>query len=126
MKITKIIFRILFGLVLLIPILGALGVFPAPTADLYTPQAWAFMQPLMATGYMLQLIGVTCLIGLILVIMNKMALAAVIVAPLTVNVILFHAFLEHTPITAMIPAAILVVCNAFFLWTERKKYKALW
>ncbi len=126
MKALSIVMRVLFGLVLLLPVLGALGVFPAPTADLYTPQGWAFMKALMDTGYMMPLLGLTCFIGLVLVIMGRTALAAIIVAPMTVNVVLFHAFLDGTPVGALIPAGILLLCNAYFLWENRKKYKNLW
>ncbi len=126
MKVIHIIMRVLFGLVLLLPVLGALNVFPAPTADMYTPQAWAFMQALTVTGYMLQLIGLTGFVGLVLVIIGRTALAAVIIAPLSLNVALFHITLDHSPLAAVIPGTILVVCNVYFLWAERKKYRELW
>ncbi|MBP9774173.1 MAG: hypothetical protein KBD00_06160 [Candidatus Peribacteraceae bacterium] len=127
MKITKIILRILLILLLIMPVLGTLGVFPAPTADLYTPQAWAFMSALMATGYMMPLLGITCAVCLVLFIIGRTALGAVILAPFTVNVVLFHAFLDATPVSAASSMGwMLLILNAFFLWTERKKYKALW
>lgn len=126
MKALTIVMRVLFCLLLLLPVLGTLGVFPAPTADLYTPQGWAFMKALMDTGYMMPLIGILCAVSFVLVAMGRTALAAVLMAPFTLNVILFHAFLDGTPLTALIPATILFVCNAFFLWTNRAKYADLW
>ena len=126
MKILTIILRVLLGLVLLLPILGAVGVFPAPTADLYTPQGWAFINALMDTGYIMPLIGLLCFVCLILVIIGRTALAAVLLAPFTVNVVLFHFFLDGTPIGALVPAAVLLLLNAFFLWSERSKYRMLW
>ena len=47
-------------LVLIMPVLGVLGVFLAPTADMYPPNGWAFMSALMAVGYMMPLVGATC------------------------------------------------------------------
>ncbi len=94
MKILTIVLRVLFILLLLTPILGASGVFPAPTADLYTPNGWAFMSALIATGYMLPLLAVLCAVCVVLLIMNRTALTAALIAPMTVNVIMFHAFVD--------------------------------
>ncbi len=127
MKILRIILKVIFGLVLFIPVLGAIGVFPPPTADMYSPPGWAFMQALMATGYILQLIGLTCGVCLVLVIIGRTALAAVLVAPLTLNIVLFHLVLDHSMFSpAAIPAWVLLLTNAYFLWAERQKYRALW
>jgi len=118
--------RVLFGLVLILPLLGALHIGPAPTADLYTPAGWNFMSALMQTGYMIYVLGLISFICLVLVIMNRTALAAVLIAPITVNIVLFHAFLDPTPALALIPAAILLVTNVYFLWLNWGRYKALW
>ncbi len=127
MKVLTIIMRIFFGLILLLPVLGTLGVFPAPTADLYSPPGWAFMQALMNTGYIMPLIGVTCAVGLVLVLMNKTALAAVIVAPFTVNVVSFHLFLDNSFFSpAAIPAWVLLITDLYFLWVNKSKYRPLW
>lgn len=127
MKVLHIILKVLLCLVLVIPVLGTLGVFPAPTADLYSPDGWAFMQAMMATGYMMPLIGVTCAATLILLIIGKDALAAVILAPFTVNVMLFHAFGDKNIfMVSSILGWALFLLNVYFLWANRKKYKALW
>lgn len=122
------ILRVLLGLILLIPILGAFGVFPAPTADLYSdPNGWAFMSALIVTGYMMPLIGLTCALALVLLVMNRTALMAVILAPLTLNVILFHIFLNVTPVSLESSLGwALFLLNAYFLWLNRAKYKTLW
>ncbi len=127
MKILTIVVKVLFGLLLLTPILGALGVFPAPTADLYTPEGWAFMQALMASGYLMPLLAITCAAGLVLMLLGKTALAAVIIAPMTVNVICFHAFVDTGLVSpSAILGILLLVCNVYLLWHERAKYKQLW
>ena len=127
MKILNVLLRILLVLVLLLPILGALGVFPPPTADLYTPPAWAFMQALMATGYMLPLITILSAVCLVLVAIGRTALAAVLLAPFMVNVVLFHVVLDTGLFSpAAIPADVLLILNAYFLWEGCEKYKVLW
>jgi hypothetical protein len=100
MKILTIILKVLLGLLFIMPVLGTLGVFPAPTADLYTPQGWAFMSAMMATGYMMPLLGITFAICLILLVTGRTALMAIILAPVTVNIICFHVFLDATPVSA--------------------------
>lgn len=127
MKILHIVMKVLFILVLLMPVLGTAGVFPAPTAELYTANGWAFISALMQSGYMFPLIGLTCAATLILLFMNKTALAAVIIAPMTVNVMAFHWFVDKGPFDPSgILGYVLLVCNAYFLWVNRAKYRALW
>ncbi|MBP9850354.1 MAG: hypothetical protein KBC47_01540 [Candidatus Peribacteraceae bacterium] len=127
MKILHNVMRTLFALVLVTPILGALGVFPSPTADLYTPAGWAFMSALMATGYMMPLLGILCAAGLILVVLNKTALAAIVMLPMTVNVVLFHAVVDTGLFTVNASLGwVLLICNAYFLYENTEKYKKLW
>jgi putative oxidoreductase len=126
MKITRIVLRILLCLLLVTPILGATGVFPAPTADLYTPNGWAFMSALMDSGYMMPLLAILCAIVIALTAMNKTALAAILLAPMTVNVIAFHAFVDTGLLSLSASLGIpLFLLNAFFLWDNRAKYKTL-
>ncbi len=127
MKILTLILRFVFALLLLMPVAGALGLLPPPTADMYTPEGWAFMSVLMATGYMMPLLAITCLACSILLIAGRTALAAVLLAPFTVNVIAFHWFLDAAPVSpSSIPAYILLAFNLFFLWRNWPKYKSLW
>ena len=126
MKITRILLRVLLGLLLLLPILGTAGVFPAPTADLYTPSGWAYMEALMNAGYVMPLLGLTFFAALVLTAFNRMALVAVILAPVTVNIICFHAFVDTGLISPSASLGILLfIFNTFFLWDNRKKYKVL-
>ncbi len=127
MKILTLIARILLGLLLVMPVLGSLGFLPAPTEELYTPEGWAFISALMATGYMMPLMGFFFAVCLVLVIMNRMALAAVLLAPITVNVMFFHWFLDATPIgPSSVMGYLLLILNAYFLWINREKYRKLW
>ncbi len=128
MKILNIILRIVLGLLLLSPILGALGVFPPPTAALYnTPEAFAFIEMLMATGYITYIIAIVFAIGVVLVIMNRMALVALLLLPIVVNIVGFHLFLDGGLFMAgAIMADVLLLLNAYFLWQNWKQYKVLW
>lgn len=126
MRILSVVLRVLFALLLLTPVLGALGVFPAPTADLYTPEGWAFMSAMMETGYMMPLLGVLCAVCLVLVVIGRTGLAAVLIAPMTVNVMFFHWFLDAAPISASSSLGyVLLVCNVFFLWKHWDAYKPM-
>lgn len=119
--------RVLLCLLLVTPILGTLGVFPAPTADLYSPDGWAMMQALMNSTYMMPLLGLLCFVCLVLVIMNKTALAAVLLAPMTVNVMLFHAVVDDNIFKiSSIMGWMLFILNVYFLWINWDKYKTLW
>ncbi len=126
MKILHHVCRVLLGLLCIIPICGTLGVFPAPTADLYTPNGWAFMSAIMASGYLMPLMGLTFFAVLLCTILNRMALAAIIALPLTVNIVCFHAFVDTGLFSA--PASmgvLLLVLNAFFVWESRGRYAQL-
>lgn len=127
MKIVRIVLRILLCLLLVTPVLGATGVFPAPTADLYTESGWAFMSALMASGYIMPLLAALCAVAIVLTVMNKMALVAILIAPMTVNVIAFHAIVDTGLISPSASLGIpLLLINAFFLWDNRATYKNLW
>lgn len=119
--------RILLCLVLLMPILGVLGVFPPPTADLYSPEGWAFMQALMKSDYMMPLIGLLAAVCFVLVAVNRTEIAAVLLAPFVVNVLCFHLFVDGSFFTLSASLAwVLNIATAYFLWINRKKYAALW
>lgn len=128
MKTSYHVIRILFGLLLLMPVAGGLGFLPQPTADMYsTPESWSFIEELMNTGYMMPLVALTCLAGSILSFTKRTALAGVVLAPFTVNVILFHVFLDAVPVSAAaIPAYMLLGFNVWLLWDSRESYRALW
>lgn len=128
MKTLYHILRFLFGVLLLMPMAGAFGLLPPPTEDMYTSsEAWIYMEALMNTGFIMPAIGVIALACAILLFINRTALAAVLLAPFTVNVMLFHIFLDEAPISAnAIPAYLLLALNAYFLWYNWSKYKPMW
>ncbi len=127
MKIVNIILKVLFCLLLISPILGVLGIFPPPTADLYnTPQAFAFIEMLMQTKYISYLIAIVFALAIVLVATKRTALAALLVFPITLNIICFHAFLDGGLFTTgAIMANVLLLLNLYFLWQNRSHYMPL-
>ncbi len=128
MKVFNIILKIVLVLLLISPILGALGLFPAPTADLYnTPQAFSFIETLMATGYINGIIAIVFALSIVLIISGRTAIAALLILPITVNIIAFHAFLDGGLLTSgAIMANVLFILNIYFLWRNIPAYKQLW
>ena len=127
MKIINIILRIILSLLIASPILGAFGVFPAPTPDLYnTPEAFAFIDSLFKGGYVIYIMALVFAISIGLIITNRMALASLLILPITVNIISFHMFLDGGIFTSgAIMADILFLINIYFLWKNRLQYKIL-
>jgi hypothetical protein len=128
-KILNIVLRVILCLILVSPILGVLGVFPAPTRDLYnTDEAFAFIMFTMESAwYIGTTISIVFAAALVLTIMKRTALAALLLLPITVNILSFHAFLDGGLFTSgAILAWILALLNAYFLWQNKAQYKVLW
>ena len=82
---------------------------------------------LMLTKYVTYTISIVFLICIVLTVMNKMAIVALLLAPITLNIFFFHLFLDGGMFTAgAIMANVLAVINAYFLWASREQYKTLW
>ena len=109
------------------PILGVLGIFPAPTSDLYnTPEAFDFVMMLTNAGYIMWMMAVVFLISLALIIKNKMALVSLLILPITLNIVGFHAFMDGGLLTSgAIMGNVFFLINIYFLWENREKYKSL-
>jgi len=127
MKTTNLVLRIILTLILLIPVGGTLGLFPAPTAEMYgTAESWNFMSAMMQTGYMMPLIGLSFAICAILLFTGHQALSALMLVPLTVNIMAFHWFTNASPISAESALGyILLALNLYLLWYNRQKYQVL-
>lgn len=127
MKVLNIILKIVLILMLLMPAIGSLGVFPPPTADLYnTPEAFEFIEALMKVKYVNWLMSIVFAISILLILTKRMALAAILIAPVVLNIISFHLFLDGGPFTlnAVFPI-VLSLLNIYFLWQNKEEYKNL-
>lgn len=127
-KIVNIVLKAVLCIMLFMPALGALGIFPAPTRDLYnTDIAFDFINMLMSVGYVNWLMSAVFIISLVLIIMKRTALAALLLLPVTLNIIGFHLFLDGGLFTSgAIMGNALFLLNLYFLWQNCDHYKALW
>lgn len=122
MKIAMIIVRTLMGLLFIASSLIVLIGGPATPPDL-SPNMKMFVDGMAASGYMLTLVKVTELMcGIAFVTGRYVALATVVIAPVIINILLVHIYLERSGL----PVAIfLVLANCFVAWWYWDKYKPL-
>lgn len=121
MKITFIIARVLLGALY---VFASLNYFfqltPQPSAE---GAALTFGMGLMAAGYFmpfLKIIELLC--GIALISGQYVSLAAVVIFPVTVNILLFHAFLA--PATVVM-AVVMLALNLFIAWKYRGNYSTV-
>ena len=128
MKIFDTILKVVLCLIIAMPILGVLGVFPPPTPDLYnTQRAYDFIEMLTATQYIPYLNALIYALCIALIITKRMALAALLMLPINANVVAFHLFLDGGLLTAGASLGnILFLLNMYFLWQNRARYQVLW
>jgi hypothetical protein len=126
-KAIDVVCKIVLSLLCLMPVFGALGIFPPPTPDMYnTPEAFGFIQSLMSVGYINAIMAIVFVLAFIALWTKREALAALLLLPLTVNIVAFHLVLDNGLFTAgAVMANALLVLNAYFLWQQRAKYQML-
>jgi uncharacterized membrane protein YphA (DoxX/SURF4 family) len=119
-KVTLVL-RIILGLILII--FGAnkfAGFMPSPELP---EAAGNFMGALAETGYMFPLIGaVEVIVGLLLIFNKWVGLALIILAPVAVNMVLFHLKLAPGGIG---PAALVTILNGVLIYANWDKFKTL-
>lgn len=115
---TKII-RYLLGALLLFGGLNKfLGLAPAPE---HNAAAGAFLGALVATGYMMPIIGIVEIVcGAAFVAGRFVALAAVLLAPIAVNIVLVHAILDPS---GAAPGFFVGAANVYLLIVNLPKYQ---
>jgi hypothetical protein len=123
---VHIVLKVIFSLLIITPILGVTGLFPAPTADMYTnPAAFSFIQAMMGS-YVVYGIALSCLLSAVLLWSDRTLAAMLIILPITANIIGFHATLDGGLLTGgAIMGNILLILNVYFLYTERRKLQTL-
>ena len=127
-SLATIIGKVLLSLLMVTPIFGTLGLFPAPTPDLYgSPEAFQFISLLMGSGYVMWMSTVVYLLALFCLWTKRTALAALLLLPITLNIVGFHAFLDTGLFTAgAIMGNVFLLLNLAFLWQQRAQYATLW
>ncbi|MGI9593447.1 MAG: DoxX family membrane protein [Patiriisocius sp.] len=115
------ILRILLGVSLLV--FGANKFFAfIPIFDM-APAAANFMESLNSTGYVLYVVA--CLeifIGVLLLFKKWVPFALVLLAPIVVNVLLFHVFLD---VSGVLVALFMVAITAVLIYKYWKSYSSL-
>lgn len=123
MKIATLIVRILVGGLMLFASLSyffKFGEQPAPVGDMKT-----VMEGFMASKYILPLAkSVELIAGLTIISGKFMKIGAVILVPVTLNILLINVFLMPELIGNMIAAA-LFVGNLFLIYTNWDSYKGI-
>lgn len=119
--------KVVMSSILLLPILGLTGIFPPATRDLYnTNEAFAFIETLNEIRYISIVMAVVHVIALICLWTGRTALAALLILPITVNVVGFHLVLDGGLLTGgAVLGNIMLLINIYFLWTRQREYAPL-
>ena len=123
MKIVMIIVRTLMGLLFIFgSVVYFFNLIAPPEMEPGSPMK-LFNEGLAASGYFMNLLKATELVcGILLVIGRFVPLALVILAPIIINILMVHIFLDR----AGLPVAIVLVLAAVFLaYYHRKAYSSL-
>jgi putative oxidoreductase len=122
MKITVLISRILLGFIYLVFGLDFFLHF-IPYQPLHTGKAGAFIAGLKGTGYFYPMLKVVQIIGGISLIINRYApFFAVVLFPISLNVLLFHTFLVPS---GWLMGVTLLVPNLLLGYAYRKYYNGM-
>ena len=113
--------RILLALLLLV--FGANKVYPFLPIFSMPPAAANFMESLQSTGYVLYVVAALELfIGLLLLFRKWVPFALLLLAPISVNILLFHLFLDVSSIWV---AIVIVALNIILIYKYWQSYRQL-
>jgi hypothetical protein len=112
--------RVFMGLVFTVfGLNGFLNFIPAPPIS---GNALTFMSGLLASGYLLPLLkGTEVVTGLLLLSNRYVPLALTILAPIVINIVLFHTFVA--PMNAV--ALLVLAAEVFLAWTYRASFRSV-
>lgn len=123
----SILINVVLSLLLIMPIVSVFGIFPDPTADMYnSPQAFVFIESLMDSAYIMYMMAVVFALTLVCIWTKREALAALLMLPVSLNIIMFHLFLDGGLFTAgAVMGNVLFAINVYLLWQYRAVYLPL-
>lgn len=121
MKKATVIARILLGAVFtLFSLMYFFQLMPAK--EMHGP-AVTFMTGLFSSGYMMNLVkAIELICGIALLTGQFVALSTVVIFPITLNIFLYHAFLEPTTVVISI---VLLALNLFIAYTNKERYQLM-
>ena len=121
-KFTSIV-RILLGIILLLFGLNKFYPLPFLPVPRLPENASEFMNSLAATGYVLPVVGLLeVLIAILLLAKKWIAFALILLAPISLNILLFHIFLDIPGIGG---AIIVAVLNGILIYKHWPQYRPL-
>lgn len=130
-KYLYVVLKVIFSLIILIPVVSLIGIILGydiePKPEYYhTSEAFTFIQILMDSMYITVINSFVFTIGLVLLWTKRTALAAVIIFPITVNVVAFHAFLDGGLFTSgALMGNVMGAINLYFFWYHWGQYRQL-
>jgi uncharacterized membrane protein YphA (DoxX/SURF4 family) len=115
--------RLLLGLAFFVfGLNGFLNFIPAPSEPIPAGAA-AFGGALAATGYMFPLVkGTEVLVGVLLLANRFVPLALALLAPVLVNIVLFHGFLAPS---GSAPGLVLLALELYLAWSYRAAFRPM-
>ena len=127
MKIITLIAKVVLSLIALMPVLGATGIFPPATPDMYnTKEAYDFVTVLGEAYYIIFIMAVVNILAVIAFWTKREALGALLLLPISVNVVAFHTVLDGGIFTAGASLGnVMLLLNLYFIWKYRAQYKAI-
>jgi|SRR3989344_2692829 len=113
--------QIIFGLYLLFS--GLVGYFVEFPESPYNEAGNVFLEAMFNTGYLFHLMSIIFILSGLMFISNKFsALGALLLTPITLNIGLFHLFLDFKNFwLALIP----IILNIYLLAIHSPKYKSI-
>ena len=126
-KYLHILAKVIFSLILLMPVLGVTGIFPPATRDLYnSDEAFAFIEALTAASYILYMMAVVDVLAVIALWTKREVVGALLALPISLNVVGFHLVLDGGLFTAGASLGnLMLIINLYLLWKNREVLKTL-
>lgn len=116
--------RILMGLIFFVFGLNGLFLFLHPPANSMPAPALDFNLAMAKTGYMIRLVAATEILAGALFLLNRFVpLALAIIAPVIVNIIFFHAFLDLPGLAG--PAILVLALEIYLAWVYREAFRPM-
>ena len=113
--------RLLLGLVFVL--FGLNGFFDFIPLGAPAGEAGAFLGALGASGYMMPLIKIVEIVAGVLLLTNRhVTLATLMLAPIVINILAFHIFLDNS---GMVMAGVVSALEGYMLYENRDKLKQL-
>ncbi|MEK7462560.1 MAG: hypothetical protein AAB618_03225 [Patescibacteria group bacterium] len=121
-KYSHIIIKVLFSLILILPVVGITGLLGEATRDLYnTDRAFAFIEMLNDVIYISFMMAVVHIIALVALWTRREALSALLELPITLNVVGFHLILDGGLLTGGASLGnLMLIINLYLIWKNRE------